>query len=601
MKVKALATLLALFFIAVLVLPVPVHAESLTLETTQGIVGAAIKVPAFCQYGEGEYFLYFGDSNQLISQGTVKVGNCQPITFIVPQSPRGKQMVTLKVGAKTFQKEFTVLASISLGIKKGTVSSSVSVEGKGFDKQETGIKVLFDGNTVASGIEANPSGSWLYTLKVPAASKGNHLITASGTTTPVAEAGNQVYNVTPSITANPASGWVGRMVNVSGWGFGAAETNITVIYDDTVVKSNATADLNGGWQTNFSVPASSKGAHKIDAKGATTSVDDVPDAQFIVAPGIKVEQATGRLGDVINAGDTLFVTGVGFKENETNIKVTFDSMQVAEGIAADAHGSWSGQFPVPPSTKGEHTVNSFGDATGVSDVTGYTVVITPEVAINPTSGAIGENTLLSGTGFGANQPLTIVYDSKKVATGAVTDPKGSFSTTFKPPISGAGTHLVAISDGTQATGSASFTIESNPPATPSPISPEPGTKLSLFDNKPIDFRWSVVEDPSGVVYSLEMSMKSDFSGSVIRKEGLDKPIYSLPVQERPGSGEYFWRVKAVDLAGNTSGWSQSQLILITGFDFLWIVVAAIVVLAVIGLVIWRVRAVSKKGGWSSPS
>jgi hypothetical protein len=599
MKVKVLATLLALSFVAAFVMPAPAHAEALTLESTQGIVGAAIKIPAFCQYGEGDYFLYFGDNNQLISQGKVQVGNCQPITFTVPQSPRGKQMITLKVGSKTFQKEFTVLASISLGIKKGIVGSTVAVQGNGFDKQETGIKLLVDNNVVASGLEANTSGSWLYTLKVPSASKGNHSITASGATTPSTEVGNQIYNVTPSIGVNPTSGWVGRVINVSGWGFGAAETNIVVIYDDAVVKSNTTADLTGSWQANFSVPASSKGAHKIDARGATTTTDDVPDAQFIVSPGIKVEQVTGRLGDAINTGDTLFVTGVGFQENESNIKVTFDSMQVKEGISADAHGSWSTQFDVPASSRGDHAVNAFGDATKVSDSTGYTVAITPEVIINPTSGSVGENTMLSGTGFGANRPLTITYDSKLVNTPATTDPRGSFSTAFKPPASGAGTHLLTVSDSTQAMGTASFTIESTPPAAPSPISPEPGAKFNLFDNKPIDFRWSVVEDPSGVVYTLELSQKADFSGSVVRKENLDKPIYTLGIQERPAAGEYYWRVKAVDLAGNASGWSQSQLMMVTGFDFLWIIGLAIVALAVIGLVIWRVIAINKKGGWSS--
>jgi hypothetical protein len=599
MKVKVLATLLALSFVAAVFMPVPAHAESLTLESTQGIVGAAIKVPAFCQYGEGEYFLYFGENNQLISQGTIKTGNCQPITFIVPQSPRGVQMVTLKVGAKTYQKEFTVLASITLGIKKGMVGSSVAVQGNGFNKQETGIKILFDNNVAASGLEANTSGSWLYTLKVPSASKGNHAISASGATTPATEVGTLTYTVTPVLSVNPASGWVGRMIGVSGWGFAAAETNIAVIYDDAVVKSNTTADLSGSWQATFSVPASSKGAHRIDARGATTPVEEVPDGQFIVAPGIKVEQASGRLGDAINVGDTLFITGVGFQENENNIKVTFDAMQVADGIPADSHGSWSAQFTVPAAAKGEHTVNSFGDATGVNDVTGYTVIVTPELFINPTSGAVGENAMLSGTGFGASQPLTIVYDSKKVDTSATTDPRGSFSTAFKPPTSGAGTHLTTVTDGKQAMGSATFTIESTPPAAPSPIAPEPGTKFSLYDNKPIDFRWSVVTDPSGVVYSLELSQKPDFSGSVVRKENLDKPIYSMSSQERPGAGEYYWRVRAVDLAGNASGWSQSQLMMVTGFDFLWMIGLGILILLIIGLVVWRVIAVGKKGGWSS--
>ena len=562
-------------------------------------VGSSVKIPAFCQYGYGEYFLHFGAQNQLIAQGTVKTGNCQPISFKVPQSPRGKQMVTLKIGTRTFQKEFTVLASISLGIKKGMVGSSVSVEGNGFDARETGIKILYDGNPAATGIEANANGSWLYTLKIPSSSRGNHAISASGATTPSSEISNQLFTVTPLIGINPTAGWVGRTINVSGYGFGAAETNISVIYDSTLVKSAITADLNGAWQTNFGVPASSRGAHKVDARGATTAIEEVPDVEFRVAPGIKVEQATGRLGDVIHIGDTLFVSGVGFQENEANIKITLDSLQVTGGIAADAQGSWSSQFTVPSASKGEHTVNAYGDATVENDVTGYTVVITPEFIINPTEGAVGENTLLTGSGFGPSKPLSIFYDSKKMDTSTTTDPKGSFSTAFKPPVSNAGTHIISVSDATQAAASASFTIESTPPSVPATISPEAGSKFSLFDNQPVDFRWSVVEDPSGVVYALELSQKADFSGSMIRKDNIDKPIYTMSSTERPGAGEYYWRVKAIDLAGNASGWSQAQLIVITGFDLMWLIVGGIAVLAIIGIVIWRIRAISKKGGWSS--
>jgi hypothetical protein len=599
MKVKALAALLALFSLTALVLPVPAHADSLTLEPAQGAVGASCKIPAFCQYGVGDYFLFFGEDKQLIAQGTVKTGSCQPITFTVPQSVRGTQMVTLKMGSKTFERAFTVLASISLGIKKGIVGSPVAIQGKGFNKQETGIKIIIDGNTAASGIEANASGSWLYTLKIPESSRGTHPISAAGEITPSTEVGNQIYTVTPSIRINPDSGWVGRTISASGTGFGPAETGISVIYDDVVVKSGISSDLNGSWQISFSIPASAKGPHKIDAKGATTTLEDVPDSQFTVSPGIKVEQATGRVGDIINVGDTLFASGVGFQENEANIKVTFDSVQVADRITADAHGSWSAQFTVLPTTKGDHIVNSFGDTTSLSNVTGYTVVITPELIINPTGGAVGENTMLSGTGFGSNQQLTIIYDSSKITTDAKTDVKGSFSTAFKPPASVAGTHSVTVSDSTNAAGSATFTIESTAPATPSAIAPEPGTKFDLFDNKPIEFRWSVVEDPSGVVYSLEISKKSDFSGSVIRKENMDKPIYILTITERPGAGEYYWRIKAIDLAGNASNWSQPQALTVTGFDFTWIIVGAVAILAIIGLIIWRVRAISKKGGWSA--
>ena len=207
--------------------------------------------------------------------------------------------------------------------------------------------------------------------------------------------------------------------------------------------------------------------------------------------------------------------------------------------------------------------------------------------------------MLSGSGFGASQPLTITYDAKKITGSAASDNKGSFSISFKPPASVAGSHPVTVSDGTGAIGSTSFSIESGAPRAPSLISPEAGFKAGFLDNRPIDFKWSAVEDPSGVIYALEMSQQADFSGSVVRKDNLDKPSYMLPAGEKPQPGEYYWRARATDLAGNASEWSRSQLIVFTGFDFAWPMVGLIAALAVIGLIIWRIRAISSKGGWSS--
>ncbi len=62
MKVKALAALLVLVFLVVpaLLIPAPVSAFSLGLEPITGRVGASIKIPAFCQYGEGDLFHLLG-------------------------------------------------------------------------------------------------------------------------------------------------------------------------------------------------------------------------------------------------------------------------------------------------------------------------------------------------------------------------------------------------------------------------------------------------------------------------------------------------------------------------------------------------------------
>ena len=252
MKVKAPAALLALLSMAIIFIPVPAHAFSLGLEPITGSVSSEVKVPAFCQYGEGDYSLYW-DENQLITQGTVDAKGCTPIFFKVPEATRGKHTVTLKVGNRTFSRDFTVTGTVILGTRKGPVGSQVLVQGYGFDNQEGGIHISFDGNNVASSIESSRSGSWQYTIKIPMTSRGNHSISASGPSTPLQEIGNKTFEVSPTIAVNPVSGWVGRTVNVSGAGFGNGESSITVLYDDLPVKSGLIADSAGTWQSSFSV------------------------------------------------------------------------------------------------------------------------------------------------------------------------------------------------------------------------------------------------------------------------------------------------------------------------------------------------------------
>lgn len=601
MRLKAPAVLVALFALSTFFMPCPAQAFSLGLEPVTGTVGSEVKIPAFCQYGEGEYSITWGSENQVIAQGVVDAKGCTPIYFKVPPCVRGKHNVTLKVGNKSFSRDFTVTSTIALETKKGPVGSQVLISGYGFSNQEGGIRVTWDGNTVATNIEASRNGSWQYTLKIPVSSRGNHAISASGPTSTLAEVGNKLYEVTPTIAVSPTTGWVGRIVNVSGLGFGAGESSIVVTYDDVQVKSGLIADFTGSWQASFSIPLSSKGQHKLDARGNMTTAEEVSEAIFTISPGIKVEQTSNRLGDLIHVGDTLLINGIGFQANEQNIAVTFNGVQVAEKITGDAQGSWSAQFRVPAIHNGSHAVKASGDATRSDDVAPYTVVVTPYLEINPDNGAVGSSVVLSGTGFSSNQPLNVFYDGKKTDTTSSTDFKGNINTPFKLPVSNAGVHTLTVTDGGKASGTVTVTIESTPPQAPTPTAPEDGVVFNLFENKAVEFTWSAVDDPSGVVYTFELGKTAGFSDTVTHREHLDKPAIALHINERPMAGKYYWRVRAVDLAGNASAWSKAQSIEFTGSTFLWIGGIALAVMVLAGLIWWRIRTISKKGGWKADS
>ncbi len=594
MKIGAAGTALAILLLVVCLTPIPVHADSLTLNTAQGIVGTNVTIPSVTGYGLGNYELYWGETDLLIGQGEVKQGMAS-IAFIVPESARGKHKVTLKIAGSFFTSDFIVIPAIGLSSDSGTVGSNLTIAGKGFNANEPNIQVLFDANLAQTGIVAGSKGSWQISVKVPASSRGQHIIDAGGTT-PASEVEDKKFTVIPKVEINPTSGWVNTVVGIYGSGFASGETNIKVTYDGGTVKTNIAADARGSWQSSFSIPSSSRGSHDIRAYGAVTNESDLQSASFSVSPGIKLEPVSGYLGGAIYVGDGLYVGGVGFEANETGIKVTYDGALAVSNITADAKGSWSDKLDVPPSSKGEHIIDASGEITRASDIVDAIVIVSPKVELNPTSGAIGNEITVHGTGFAANQVITISYDGAKVASNAATDAKGIFTTSFKIPKSKAGDHTITVTDPTAAVFSMKLSVESAPPPTPNLISPEPGSEFGFFGRTTVTFRWSTVEDPSGVYYVLEISPSPDFAGTIIRKEGLTGTEYTLTTDEAVTKGNYYWRVKAVDGADNQGDWTNGQLFKIGGIYWwmLLIVVAAVIVVIVI---IWRFVSVGRQDKW----
>ena len=594
MKIGATGTAIAILLLAVCLTPIPVHADSLTLNTAQGIIGTNVTIPSVTGYGLGNYELYWGETDLLIVQGEVKQGMAS-IAFIVPESARGKHKVTLKIAGSFFTSDFIVIPAIGLSSDSGTVGSNLTIAGKGFNANESNIQVLFDANLAQTGIVAGSKGSWQISVKVPASSRGQHIIDAGGTT-PASEVEDKEFNVIPKVEINPTSGWVNTVVGIYGSGFASGETNIKVTYDGGTVKTNIAADARGSWQSSFSIPSSSQGGHDIRAYGAVTNESDLQSASFSVSPGIKLEPVSGYLGGAIYVGDGLYVGGVGFEANETGIKITYDGALAVSNITADAKGSWSDKLDVPPSSKGEHIIDASGEITRASDIVDAIVIVSPKVELNPTSGAIGNEITVHGTGFAANQVITISYDGAKVASNAATDAKGIFTTSFKIPKSKAGDHTITVTDPTAAVFSMKLSVESAPPPTPNLISPEPGSEFGFFGRTTVTFRWSTVEDPSGVYYVLEISPSPDFAGTIIRKEGLTGTEYTLTTDEAVTKGNYYWRVKAVDGADNQGDWTNGQLFKIGGIYWwmLLIVVAAVIVVIVI---IWRFVSVGRQDKW----
>jgi hypothetical protein len=590
LKVKA-SVLVLLLSLIVLLSPQPVAAAGLTLNPVQGVVGAEVAILNIGGYGTGEYQIYWGDARQLLGQGsTAGITN---VTFIVPESARGKQKVTLKLGANVYDGEFTVLPSIKTGAKEGYVGSSLSISGSGFNANETNIEVTYGGTTVASGIASDGKGNWQITLAIPPTRGGAVTIDAGSSLTPVTEVDNRSFTVLPKMDINPIAGGVGTLVMANGTGFGTSESGIAIVFDGLKVKTGIAADSKGTWQSSFYVPTSAKGRHRINSSGDTTADAAVSGVTFSVSPALKLELVSGQLGDIIKVGDDFWASGIGFEENESGIQVTFDGVMLASSITADAKGTWAVQLKVPLTSRGKHIIDAAGNTTKAGDVADSTLIVSPQMEINPASGGIGSDIVVKGTGFSANQSLVVTYDSTQVVSSQNVDGKGNFQVTFKVPKGKSGNHLVTVTDASGSVASAIFKTETTPPPVPKQISPEVGSKFGMVGKTVVAFGWTGVEDPSGVSYEMEISSSPDFTGTMLRKESLNEPQYTLAEDEALPDGSYYWRVKAIDGAGNESNWSAGHLFTIGGQ--LWVfgvIFGAVIILA---LIIWRVISLRNRG------
>jgi hypothetical protein len=544
-KTKVLAPVLCLALLLTLCLVSPVRAAAAMAPNT-GVVGATVTVSGLLK---GTYSIKWDSVG-------IKSGNLSgdgSVSFTVPDTAGGNHIVTVDnpTGTQVLSDTFSVLPSLSISPDSGVVGDEITVSGKGFLVSENNIVVSYDGTNVKTGIAAGNTGSWETTFSLPASAKGSRTVDASGQTTKAGDVPDVTVTINPKISITPVSGNVGTSVTVSGTGFGKSEESIQVTYDGASAKTGLSADTKGSWSAVFNIPNSTKGGHTIDASGASTNAGDVPDLTFIVSSAVTVKPASGSVGDAIT------VAGCGFGGSESGITITLDGNIVKSDIVANSEGCWNSSMTVPATTAGNHVVDAYGASTTASEVADTKLVVLSKMTLEPAEGHVGSNIAVNGAGFGADKKLTLKYDSTDLVTEFTTDDKGNFQASLVAPKSPGGKHNVTATDAGDASATAVFNMETTPPSMPQIVSPKEGSRVGLFDRITATFEWVAVSDPSGVSYSLQISTQSDFTTTLLSKENLAEPKYTLTDDEALSRGKYYWRVKAIDGASNDSGWTQS--------------------------------------------
>ncbi|MBN1152017.1 MAG: IPT/TIG domain-containing protein [Dehalococcoidia bacterium] len=412
------------------------------------------------------------------------------------------------------------------------------------------------------------------------------------------------FTVTPTIELlSQDEGPAGTEVEIQGTGFGYRE-EITVYFDDDEVElvDSITADKNGTWTGSFIVPPASKGSHDIAAGGSYTDEDDVTAAEFTVEPGISISPAKGIVGSEFT------VKGSGFASSEQSIEIVFGSKSVKTGIRADTDGVFQTTVVVPAAAIGKHEVGAKGQSTSLASVETREFEIESQLLVEPLTGNVGTEVTVTGTGLPASTAVTVSYDGTTKGTGTTTADGTlsgiSFTATHTQTTHTADHPIVAMFGSTSLT--ETFVMESTPPAKPTPRTPLSGTRIGIIGKQTPTLTWSVVDDPSGVTYGLQISATPDFSQILISKSGMvaqgtaivvastgPEMSYSLTEVEALPYGTYYWRVKAIDGAMNDSGWSASSTFkagLLPSWALIVIIVlAAVLIAALIYVLIIRDR------------
>ncbi len=458
---------------------------------------------------------------------------------------------------------------IWLSPDEGCVGDRITVYGHKFHSNEIVDvyydDVLQDSTKVHYGDQC-PHGFFDVSFTVPECCQGYHEVYAEDTSGRNAMAH---FVVNPGISLDTKSGHAGDSIEVIGGGFPCEATGINIRYyldDDSYVDFPVTADAgeDGSWEENFSVPASAKGKHTVDAyydddKG---TLSDVRETSFEVQPDITLNPDSGSADDIIA------VSGTGFVAVD-DIKLKYDGQEFGE-YRADEYGSWGAIiFTIPEGSKGDHVIKAFhgGSIVAIASATfhlGAGIRLQP--ATTPDSpGHVGQTFNVTGKSFDPSVAVSISYQNETANVFA--DAKGDVSVVTFIARGRQGEQYVNASYNGNTVRPAVFYMEGTPPDKPrliSPVDTRTGFSGSFTGRICPTFTWSNVTDPSGIAsYDLDTYGGDDSLMSIsvpiedVSFQG-DIVAYTLPEKYALSPGTYHWRVRAIDGAENEGDWTEPQ-------------------------------------------
>jgi hypothetical protein len=542
-----LAVMVSMFSVPLVAAPPVLAAPAVGISDISGTPGSAVNISGTDFTVGDSYSIVFGPTTAyeqtLVSSVVIASGTTFSQPIIIPQAPWAQFTIRVDTNRGSFNLTFQVTPNITTHITTGYVNDTVIVNGAGF-RAGAGVNILFNNTSIVTTNSDTFGTLPTVTFQVPALRSGTYAVYGSDT---LASSPSVFFVLLTHLTASVIEGAVGDHVTLTGSGF-EYNSPLTFYWDGQTVSSiQISSSSTGNFTTDFVIPPGARGTHSIKVVDNSARQANVI---FSVNPSLALDPANGFAGNVVT------VTGKGFRYNAT-IAITFRGSTIATQpsvVTTDVYGGFSATFILPSVTAGSYAVRASDDANAVT----ATLNVILKIELSPSAGNVGTVLQVKGSGFTPSGSISLSYDGQVITT-VNTDTAGSFTATFTVPASKAGAHSISATDlvtpGLVTT--ATFTMESTPPAKPNLLTPAPGSQASISPT----FVWSGVSDPSGVTYSLQVARDAAFSQMLLDKQGLTTPDYAVTPAEAFGltkaTSPYFWRVKASDGAGNDSDWTAA--------------------------------------------
>ncbi len=535
-------------------------APQINLLPDSGAVGTKITISGenFDSYKGDEIRIYFGNEEINASPIVIPQTGSFQFDFNIPEDAEpGEHTFRLRseLGSTVALNTFTVLdPEISLSNRSGSVGSKLVVDGEGFCAEKM-VTIYYD-RKVLGTVTASSNGEFSYSFSIPESTAGEHAIVAEN------EEDNYdgvKFTVTPLITLNQATGAVGSILAISGNGF-ASKSDVSIFfrYDEVAY---AKTDESGTFETaSFNVPQTPPGTYDVTVKdedGNTVKYE------FTIIAGASVDQA------VANVGSELTISGTGFEVNG-EIGLEFDGVAVAT-IAADSSGAFQVAFKVPAKPHGEHVI-TVSDGVNTrqivfeieSEAPSVPVPVLPadksearaatyfdwEDVADPSSPVNYRLQIASDGGFA----VVIMEKTLTASEYRLSEAEALAAMTADSPYYWRLKAIDGAENESEWSAPRSFLVLA-PPA-PSLFLPENDSQAEAE----VYFNWDDVTSSSPPVkYHLQIASDKGFTKLVMEKEGMAESEYTVTEDEKLAAvkkdAPYYWRVRAVDAAGNKGKWS----------------------------------------------